>query len=92
MFGELDYDHAPRLRQLLATVALRPGRRLALDLGGMEFCDSSAISSLIAAHHHAQAARADVALATAPASTPRTLRIVGLDQVFAVPPLGNGVG
>ncbi|MFF4716922.1 STAS domain-containing protein [Streptomyces eurythermus] len=92
IFGELDYDHAPRLRQLLATVALRPGRRLALDLGGMEFCDSSAISSLIAAHHHAQAARADVALATAPASTPRTLRIVGLDQVFAVPPLGNGVG
>ncbi|WDM10210.1 STAS domain-containing protein [Streptomyces lavenduligriseus] len=97
--GGLDYDNAPRLQQLIATVALRPGQRLVLDLGGMEFCDSSGISSLIAAHNHARAARADIALTAVPASTLRTLRIVGLDQIFAiypdsdaVPPAGNGGG
>ncbi|MEU3526470.1 STAS domain-containing protein [Streptomyces sp. NPDC038707] len=99
IFGQLDYDNAPRLQHLIATVALRPGQRLVLDLAGMEFCDSSGLSSLIAAYNHAQAAQADVALAAVPAPTLRTLRIVGLDQIFpiypdsdAVPPAEDGVG
>ncbi len=50
----------------------------------MEFCDSSGLGALIAAHNHAQAAGADIALAAVPATTLRILRIVGLDQVFPV--------
>ncbi|MGW2787473.1 STAS domain-containing protein [Streptomyces populi] len=84
--GELDYDSAPGLRELIPTVTLRPGQRLTLDLGGMEFCDSSGLSALIAAHNHAHAARADIALAAVPAHTLRTLRIVGLDQIFLIRP------
>ncbi|MFF8997172.1 STAS domain-containing protein [Streptomyces achromogenes] len=91
IFGALDYDTAPRLRELLATLALRPGQRLVLDLGGVEFCDSSGITSLIAAHHHARAAQADVELAAVPARILRTLRIVGLDQIFVIHPGGDGV-
>ncbi|MEU7088954.1 STAS domain-containing protein [Streptomyces achromogenes] len=86
MSGALDYDTAPRLQALLATLTLRPGQRLVLDLGGVEFCDSSGITALIAAHHHARAARADVALAAVPPRVLRTLRIVGLDQIFALHP------
>ncbi|MER7661497.1 STAS domain-containing protein [Streptomyces sp. NPDC096193] len=86
IFGELDYDNAPDLRELIPTIALRPGQRLVLDLCGMEFCDSSGLTALIAAHNHAQAARADIALAGVPAHTLRILRIVGLDQIFPIHP------
>ncbi|WP_030812085.1 STAS domain-containing protein [Streptomyces sp. NRRL F-2799] len=86
IFGELDYFSAGELRDLIPTISLQPGQRLVLDLRGMEFCDSSGLSALIAAYHHAHAARADIALAAVPAHTLRTLRIVGLDQVFPVHP------
>ncbi|MET7574542.1 STAS domain-containing protein [Streptomyces sp. NPDC005492] len=86
IFGELNYDNATELRDLIPALSLRPGQRLVLDLGGMEFCDSSGLSALIAAHNHAQAAQADIALAAVPAHTLRTLRIVGLDQIFPIDP------
>ena len=91
IFGELDYDSATELKELIPTIALRPGQRLVLDLGGMAFCDSSGLSALIAAHNHAHAAQADIALASVPAHTLRTLRIVGLDQIFSVYPDGDTV-
>ncbi|MDL5199210.1 STAS domain-containing protein [Streptomyces sp. ALI-76-A] len=84
--GELDYAHAAELRDLLTTLTLQPGQRLVLDLAGMDFCDSSGITALIAARHHADAAQADVALAAVPARTLRVLRMVGLDQVFPLHP------
>ncbi|MFF1280424.1 STAS domain-containing protein [Streptomyces sp. NPDC058299] len=89
--GDLDYGSATELRELLPTLALPAGRRLVLDLAGMTFCDSSGITALIAAHHHALAAGADMALAAVPVHTLRILRIVGLDQVFPLLP-GNGNG
>ncbi|MFB0614703.1 STAS domain-containing protein [Streptomyces sp. AGS-58] len=84
--GDLDYGTATELRELLPALALPAGRRLVLDLAGMTFCDSSGITALIAAHHHAVAAGADMALAAVPAHTLRILRIVGLDQVFPLLP------
>ncbi|MGW1892336.1 STAS domain-containing protein [Streptomyces sp. NPDC002004] len=84
--GELDYDNAPELRELLTTITLKPGQRLILDLAGIGFCDSSGITALIAARNHAQAAQADIALAAVPPHTLRVLRIVGLDQIFPLHP------
>lgn len=86
IFGELDHTNASELRERVAAATLQPGRRLVLDLGGMRFCDSSGITALIAARSHAQAAGADIALAAVPANTLRVLRIVGLDQIFALHP------
>ena len=86
ILGALDYDHAPQLRELIPTVTLRPGQRLVIDLGGMELCDSSGLSALIAVYHHATSARAEMALTSVPAPTLRTLRLVGLDQVFPIYP------
>ncbi|MET7683394.1 STAS domain-containing protein [Streptomyces sp. NPDC005423] len=82
--GELDYTSAPELRDLLTTLALPPGGRLVLDLGGMDFCDSSGLTALIVARNLAQAAGADLVLAAVPAHTLRVLRTVGLDQVFLI--------
>ncbi|MFD9468817.1 STAS domain-containing protein [Streptomyces goshikiensis] len=84
--GELDYDSSADLRDLLATLPLKPGQRLVLDLARMEFCDSSGISTLIVARNHAQSAGADVALAAVPAGTLRVLRVVGLDQILPLHP------
>ncbi|MEU5899525.1 MULTISPECIES: STAS domain-containing protein [Streptomyces] len=84
IIGDLDHHTAPELRDKLPTVGLRPGGRLVLDLTAMHFCDSSGITALLAARHHAQAAGADIALAAVPANTLRILRIVGLDQIFAL--------
>ncbi|MFG2773073.1 STAS domain-containing protein [Streptomyces sp. NPDC048350] len=84
--GELDYASADELRDVLSTLALHAGQRLVMDLGGMEFCDSSGITALLAARNRAEAAQADIALASVPTNTLRILRLVGLDQVFALHP------
>ncbi|CAL9628748.1 Anti-sigma-B factor antagonist [Streptomyces sp. enrichment culture] len=84
--GDLDYAGAPELRERVAALTLRPGLRLVLDLDGMEFCDSSGLTALIAARSHAHAARADLVLAAVPANTLRIMRIAGLDQVFTLHP------
>ncbi|GAA4983282.1 STAS domain-containing protein [Kitasatospora paranensis] len=84
--GELDYATAPGLRDLVTTLTLRPGQRLVVDLSGMGFCDSSGLTALLAARHHAHAAQAEIALAAVPAHTLRTLHIVGLDQIFTLRP------
>lgn len=84
--GELDYDSAGLLREVVTGLVLRPGQRLVVDLAGMTFCDSSGITALIAARNHAMAAQASIALAAVPANTRRVLGVVGLDQVFQIHP------
>ncbi|CAM5434663.1 hypothetical protein GCM10010329_52620 [Streptomyces spiroverticillatus] len=82
--GDLDYDTAADLRTRLAGIPLTADDRLVMDLAGMEFCDSTGITALIAARNHALAAGAGVALAAVPEHTLRVLHLVGLDQVFAL--------
>ncbi|MFJ8148627.1 STAS domain-containing protein [Streptomyces sp. NPDC096048] len=84
--GDLDYTTAGELRALITALTLKPGQRLVLDLAGLEFCDSSGITAMIAAHNHARTAQADVALAAVPDHTLRVLRLVGLDQIFPLHP------
>lgn len=86
MFGELDYANVTELHEALRGLALRPGQCLVLDLSGLEFCDSSGITALIAARSNAQVEQADVALAAVPPNMLRVLRIVGLDQIFTIHP------
>jgi anti-anti-sigma factor len=84
--GELDYANVTELHKALDGLDLQPGRCLVLDLSGLEFCDSSGITALIAARSNAQAVQADVALAAVPPNILRVLRIVGLDQIFTIHP------
>ncbi|MFD4033270.1 STAS domain-containing protein [Streptomyces sp. NPDC058637] len=84
--GDLDHHSAPDVRTALLATDLQPGRQLALDLGGLTFCDSSGITVLIAARNHALAANATIVLAAVPDRVSRIFRVVGLDQVFPVHP------
>ncbi|QGV82007.1 STAS domain-containing protein [Streptomyces ficellus] len=82
--GELDYEQATALRQQVGRLELSPGQCLVIDLSGLSFCDSSGITALLAARHHAHAAGADIVLSAVPSNTLRVLGIVGLDQVFTI--------
>ncbi|MEW1914351.1 STAS domain-containing protein [Kitasatospora sp. NPDC085895] len=84
--GDLDYEQAPALRRHVEQLVLSPAQRLVIDLSGLEFCDSSGITALLAARRHAQTAGADLALAAVPANTLRILAVVGLDRVFTILP------
>ncbi|MFE8913028.1 STAS domain-containing protein [Streptomyces globisporus] len=84
--GELDHHTAPRVRDTLPGLTLRPGQQLVIDLEGITFCDSSGITALIAAHNHALAADAAIALAALPRHLARIIRIIGLDPVFPAHP------
>lgn len=86
MTGELDYANVSELHSVLGSLSLQKGQCLVLDMSGLEFCDSSGITALIAARGNAQAVEADVALAAVPPNILRVLRIVGLDQIFTIHP------
>ncbi|MFJ9522293.1 STAS domain-containing protein [Kitasatospora sp. NPDC101801] len=84
--GDLDYATAPELRQTVDSLNLASGQLLVLGLAGLDFCDSSGISALLAARSTATGRGGDIALAAVPANVIRILRIVGLDQVLTVHP------
>ncbi|MET9608236.1 STAS domain-containing protein [Streptomyces sp. NPDC006512] len=84
--GDLDYATAPQLRRTLEELTLATGQLLVLDMAGLEFCDSSGITTMLAARNLATEQGARIALAAVPANTLRVLRIVGLDRVFTIHP------
>ncbi|PDP88672.1 anti-anti-sigma factor [Glycomyces fuscus] len=84
--GSLDYDHATTLRHEVRLLALDSDQCLSIDLSGLDFCDSSGISALLAARQHVLAAGADMVLVSVPANTLRIMTMVGLHQVFTIRP------
>ncbi|MGW6210488.1 STAS domain-containing protein [Streptomyces sp. NPDC055109] len=82
--GDLDYDSAPDLRESVNNLTLTSGQLLILDLAGLEYCDSSGLTVLLAARNLADERGADMALAAVPDNTTRILSITGLDRVFTI--------
>ncbi|MFD5888723.1 STAS domain-containing protein [Streptomyces sp. NPDC060334] len=84
--GDLDYATAPELRTALDGLTLTAGQLLVLELAGLDYCDSSGISTLLAARNLAIQQNAHLALTAVPDHTARILHIVGLDHVFTIHP------
>ncbi|MDQ7803568.1 STAS domain-containing protein [Amycolatopsis sp. A133] len=84
--GELDVATAPRLRAEIGGAPLGSGQLLVIDLAGVTFCDSSGISTLIAARNVAEAAGAGIALVAVPARLSRTFGLIGLADFFPTYP------
>ncbi|QMU77110.1 STAS domain-containing protein [Streptacidiphilus sp. PB12-B1b] len=82
--GDLDFETADTLRDLLNTVVLIPGQRLTLDLDAVDFFDSSGLGALLAARSLAQQADATVELLPPPEHIARVLEAVGLTSLFAI--------
>jgi anti-sigma B factor antagonist len=81
--GELDLYNAHEIRQALLEQCAGDPERLVIDLGEVEFVDSTALGVLIEARTKLANA-AGFLLAAPPAETRRALEISGLDRHFAI--------
>ena len=84
--GELDLATAPELRDRINAVDDGGAARLAVDLTGVTFMDSSSLGVLVAALKHARERGGDLALVGVSGSPARVLSLTGLDQVFRIVP------
>jgi anti-sigma B factor antagonist len=83
--GEIDLYTAPRLHGELVT-ALAGGEpvRLVVDMSGVEFCDSTGMNVLLAAHRRARENGGDLELASPRPAIRKILQVTGLETVFTV--------
>ena len=81
--GELDLYNAAQVRAALVEAAAEAPEKIVVDLGKVEFLDSTALGVLIEARSRL-ANRAGLMLAAPGLETRRALEISGLDQLFTV--------
>lgn len=83
LVGELDLYNAPEVREALLQVCAEQPERLVVDLGEVDFVDSTALGVLIEARTKLTN-RKTFLLAAPDRDTHRALTISGLDQHLAV--------
>jgi anti-sigma B factor antagonist len=81
--GELDLYNAPEIRRALTDACADSPPRIVVDLGEVEFIDSTALGVLIEARSKMTNGRAFL-LAAPGLETRRALKISGLDRHFTV--------
>ncbi len=83
--GEIDLYTVPVLQRELAGALSGAGRvRLIVDLSGVDFCDSTGVNALLAAHRQAREAGGDLELAAPRPAVRKILQVTGLETVFTV--------
>jgi anti-sigma B factor antagonist len=81
--GEIDTSTAPELRtRLYEAIDANPGSTITIDMGGLEFMDSTGLGVLVAGLKHARTKDGDVVLANTPPQIWKLFTITGLDKVF----------
>ena len=80
--GELDMSTAPELSRSLAGVLDQHPQRLTLELGGLEFIDSTGLTLLVRTSKHLKAHEGALELAHPTPPVRRVLEIVGLDGLL----------
>ena len=83
--GEIDLYTAPHLQSELAA-AMGPAdpAQIVVDMSEVEFCDSTGMNVLLAAHRQACERGGGLALAQPRASVRKVLEVTGLASVFTV--------
>lgn len=82
--GEVDLYTAPKLRERLDEAVQGDSPRVVVDLGQLDFIDSTGLGVLVGALKQARAAGGDVTLRNANRSTHKILEIAGLTELFTV--------
>jgi anti-sigma B factor antagonist len=83
--GEIDLYTAPRLQsELIAAMRSADSAQVVVDMSGVEFCDSTGMNVLLAAHRQACEQGGDLALASPRAPVRKILEVTGLASVFTV--------
>jgi anti-sigma B factor antagonist len=84
--GEVDVYTAPRLRERLAGMIDGGGRKVIVDLGGVDFLDSTGLGVLVGALRRLRAAGGTLVLVCDRESLLKIFRITALDRMFPIYP------
>jgi anti-sigma B factor antagonist len=79
---EIDITSAPGLRSALLEAAAHGHDTLVVDMTRTQFCDSSGLHTLLAAHKRAQTAGGELLLIISTAPTLRIFAITGIDRMI----------
>jgi anti-sigma B factor antagonist len=83
--GEIDLYTAPRLHsELVAILSGDEPVQVVVDMSGIEFCDSTGMNVLLAAHRRAREQGGDLELAAPRPAIRKVLQVTGLESVFTV--------
>jgi anti-sigma B factor antagonist len=84
--GEVDVYTAPRLRERLVELVDAGARDVVVDLGGVEFLDSTGLGVLVGAMKRLRQANGTFGLVCSKEALLKIFRITALDQVFPIYP------
>jgi len=79
---EVDITNAPELRSALLEAAAHGHGTLVVDMTRTQFCDSSGLHTLLAAHKRAQAEGGELLLAITAAPVLRVLALTTIDRMI----------
>ena len=82
--GELDLHTAEPLRESLADVLEHGARSVLVDLTGVSFIDSTALTVLVDAGRALKSSRGEIVVVADDPRVLRVMEITGLDRVFRV--------
>jgi anti-sigma B factor antagonist len=82
--GEIDVYTAPQLRQRLISLVEAGDRRVVVDLGRVDFLDSTGLGVLVGALKRLRGVNGELNLVCAQERLLKIFRITGLDRVFTL--------
>src|SRR4051812_7836509 len=90
--GELDFAHLDTVRKALLDLGLTRVARLALDLRGVTFMDTSGVRLVLQAMHRADSSGAEFALIRGPQVVHQVLELVGLTEQLRIVEVPGDLG
>jgi anti-sigma B factor antagonist len=82
--GEVDVYTAPKLRERLIEMVNAGDRHIVVDLGRVDFLDSTGLGVLVGVHRRLRARDGSLALVCPHERLLKVFRITGLDNVFDI--------
>ena len=86
VYGELDVATAPDLKERLVDLVNEGRSRIVLDLGGVDFLDSTGLGMIVSALKRARTHGGDLRLVCTESRIARLFEITGLDKALPLLP------
>ena len=82
--GELDYHSSPDLREKLTELTAKQAPKILVNLGGVEYMDSSGIATFVEAFQKTKRYQGRLILAALTATVRGVFEIAKLDSIFEI--------
>lgn len=84
--GELDYHSSPELREKLTELTSKQSPKILVDLGGVDYMDSSGIATFVEAFQKSKRYQGRLILAALTPTVRGVFEIAKLDSIFEISP------